>query len=478
MTDKKYKKQVISQVLMSEGRIPPQATDLEDAVLGAIMIETHAIDEVIEFLKPDMFYREPNRLIYQAAIYLKAKHEPIDLKTISYKLRESGELDLVGGPYHLTTLTSNIVSSANIVFHARIIYEKWVGRELIRIANETAAKAYDDTTDIFDLVGEAQGLIKSVSDGSVDNTKDISELARNEAELVSEAIKRRERNEFIGIPSGLVDLDKITGGWQKAELIILGARPAMGKSRLSLTKFVKFPAKRGIPVAFYSLEMSEEQVIRILACSECDIDPDNLKKGIITTEEYERYVTALSTVAALPIFIRATGKLTINGLEASAKRLQRDEGIELIVIDYLQKISASGCAKGSSRTNEVDFIAANLKTIANELKIPVIAIASMSRAVEQRGGAKRPQLSDLRESGNIESDADIVMFLYRPSYYGVNESESGQDITDHVEVIFEKNRNGKLSTEIIKKNQYFTNFYDMNPEGRDIPPNKHFDEPF
>lgn len=480
LTAKRKSPMAAPGLLMTDiGKLPPQATDLEMAVLGAILISTGSIDEVIEFLKPEMFYKESHQIIYRAALQLHQLREPIDILTITNQLRKTEQLANVGGPYYIITLTQNIASAANIVYHARIVYEKYIGRELISIANETAYKAYEEVTDCFDLADEAGARIKALQDGAANGNIDIAELASIEEAIVRDAINRRAEGKFVGISSGLVDIDKITGGWQKSELIILGARPGMGKTRLSLSKFAKHPAKNGIPVAFYSLEMSKEQVIRILCCSECGIDPDDLKTGRLSGEQFTKYREALGRVAQLPIHITAKGKLTISELEGSAKRLQRDKGIKLIIVDYLQKITATGCAKNSNRTAEVDYIASGLKTIANELNIPVIAIASMSREVERRGGAKKPQLSDLRESGNIESDADMVMFLYRPSYYGIDQDEGGNDVSMQVEVLFEKNRNGKLSTEVIMRNEYFTDFYDFysgNEAPGSITPNTNFYE--
>ena len=429
---------------LERGKIPPQAVDLEEVVLGAMMIDKKGVDEVIDILHPEVFYKDAHRFIYESIFKLFESSEPVDLLTVSSQLKKEGHLEAVGGDFYLIKLTQKVASSAHIEFHARIILQKYIQRSLIKISNEIIEEAYEESTDVFDLLDEAESKLYEVTQG---NLKRSAETAQN---LVIQAKKRIEeianKEGLSGIPSGFDKLDKLTSGWQPSDLIIVAARPGMGKTALTLSMARNIAVNAEIPVAFFSLEMSSVQLITRLISSETGLSSEKLRTGRLEKHEWEQLNVKVKSLEKAPLFIDDTPSLSIFDLRAKARRLASQHGIKMIIIDYLQLMTAGGSQKGGNREQEISTISRNLKALAKELNVPVIALSQLSRAVETRGGSKRPILSDLRESGAIEQDADIVSFIYRPEYYKIDEwdDEERTPTQGQAEFIVAKHRNGGL----------------------------------
>lgn len=429
---------------LEKGKIPPQAVDLEEVVLGAMMIDKKGVDEIIDILHPDVFYKNAHQYIFEAIHKLFENSEPVDLLTVSNQLRKDQKLEQIGGDFYLVQLTQKVSSSAHIEFHARIILQKYIQRSLIKISNEIIEESYDETTDVFDLLDTAESKLYEVTQG---NIKRSSETAQD---LVMQAKKRIQeisnKEGLSGIPSGFDKLDKLTSGWQPSDLVIVAARPGMGKTALTLSMARNIAVGQNIPVAFFSLEMSSVQLITRLISSETGLSSEKLRTGNLEKHEWEQLNVKVKGLEKAPLFIDDTPSLSIFDLRAKARRLASQHGIKLIVIDYLQLMTAGGSQKGGNREQEISTISRNLKALAKELGVPVIALSQLSRAVETRGGSKRPLLSDLRESGAIEQDADIVSFIYRPEYYKIEEwdDEERTPTEGQAEFIVAKHRNGGL----------------------------------
>lgn len=424
------------------GKLPPQATDLEEAVLGAMMLESHAVNAAIDIVSKDSFYRDAHQRIFSAIHHLFEKSEPIDILTVTAELKDRGELDIVGGPYYISQLTNRVASAANVEFHARIISQKFIMRELIRISSDTIRDAYDETKDVFDLLDNAESQLYDITKGNIRKSyESMSGLIQKAMDHIDK-VKDMEDG-VSGVPTGFTELDKITSGFQRSDMIVIAARPGMGKTAfvLSLARNVAVDHKR--PVAVFSLEMSSEQLVTRLIASESEITSEKLRRGDLAEHEYQQIHSRINKLSEAPLFIDDTPALTIFELRAKCRRLKAQYNVELIIIDYLQLMSAGGDNKGN-REQEISNISRSIKSIAKELDVPIIALSQLSRAVETRGGDKRPILSDLRESGAIEQDADMVSFIYRPEYYGIEEDEGGP--TQGVgEIIIAKHRNGALA---------------------------------
>ena len=442
------------------GKLPPQALDLEEATLGALMLEKDALTKVIDILHPDSFYKDSHKLIFGAIRRLFERSEPIDILTVTNELKRSGELDIVGGPYVITQLTNRVASAANIEYHSRIILQKHIQRELIRISSETIKDAFEDTSDVFQLLDRAEKNLFDVAQGNIRrNFQDMSTM-------VSEAYKQIEAARLhgtgiTGVQSGFTELDRITSGWQRSDLIILAARPGMGKTAfvLSLARNAAIGFNR--PVAVFSLEMSSVQLVQRMIASETGIASDKLRKGTLDNTEWQKLVSMTGKLSSAPIFIDDTPSLSVFDLRSKCRRLKQMHNIELIIIDYLQLMRAELDNKGGNREQEISAISRSLKAIAKELNVPIIALSQLSRAVEARGGSKRPQLSDLRESGAIEQDADMVTFIYRPEYYGMEFDEDNNPTKGVAEIIIAKHRNGALDTVRLKFINHLAKFTDL-----------------
>ena len=441
---KGYKLETNKIINLEQGKLPPQALDLEQVVLGAMMIDKKGVDEVIDILSPEAFYKESHRYIFESVFKLFENSEPIDLLTVSSQLRKDGKLDMVGGDFYLISLTQKVSSSAHIEFHARIILQKFIQRSLIKISNEIIEEAYDETKDVFDLLDNAEAKLYEVTQGNVKKSTETAQSLVIQAKKKIEEISNKEG--LSGIPTGFTKLDRLTSGWQPSDLIIVAARPGMGKTALTLTMARNIAVDQNIPVAFFSLEMSSVQLITRLISSETGLSSEKLRTGKLEKHEWEQLNVKVKSLEKAPLFIDDTPSLSIFDLRAKARRLASQYGIKMIMIDYLQLMTAGGSQKGGNREQEISMISRNLKALAKELNVPVIALSQLSRAVETRGGSKRPLLSDLRESGAIEQDADIVAFIYRPEYYKIEEwdDEDRSPTEGQGEFIVAKHRNGGL----------------------------------
>ena len=423
-------------------KIPPQAIDFEEAVLGAIMIDKNAMAEIGDILSPEVFYKESHKDIYTVLEKLFQEGEPIDTLMVTSKLKQNKKLKSCGGTHYLAELTNRVISSANIEYHARIIVQKHIQRELITTCSSIIKDAFDESTDAIELLDEVESKIFSISEIN------IKKKYLTASKLIQNAIKEIERIGNIeegvsGIPSGFDDIDNITSGWQNSELIIIAARPGMGKTAFVLSMARNIAVNYQMPVAIFSLEMSSLQLINRLITAETGLDQQKLRSGKLDKWEWEILHNKIKDIEKADIYIDDTPALSVFDLRAKCRRLQSEHGIKLIIIDYLQLMTTKD--HRGNREQEISHISRSLKGIAKELEVPVIALSQLSRAVETRGGSdKRPVLSDLRESGAIEQDADIVSFIYRPEYYGISEwdvSPSGPT-EGEAEFIIAKHRNG------------------------------------
>ena len=433
-------------VNLSDGRIPPQAIDLEEAVLGAMLIDEKGVNEIIELLSPEVFYKRSHQLIYESIERLFRESEPIDLLTVSADLKKNKNFEPAGGDFYLISLSQKVSSSAHIEFHSRIILQKYIQRKLITISNEIIQKSYNESTDVMDLLDEAESKLYDVAQG---NIKTSTESAQNLVIRAKARIEEIAKQEGLsGVSTGFEKLDKLTSGWQPSDLVIIAARPGMGKTALALSMARNISVQQKIPVAFFSLEMSSVQLITRLISSETGLSSDKLRTGKLADHEWQQLNIKVSDLESSPLFIDDSPSLTIFELRAKARRLSSSHGIKLIIIDYLQLMNIGSSNKAGNREQEISTISRNLKALAKELDIPVIALSQLSRAVETRGGTKRPILSDLRESGAIEQDADIVSFLYRPEYYGISEWDDDMKTPSdgQGEFIVAKHRNGALDS--------------------------------
>ncbi|NQY08234.1 MAG: replicative DNA helicase [Flavobacteriales bacterium] len=444
---------------LEHGKLPPQAIELEEAVLGALMLEKDALTSVIDILHPTCFYKQQNQKIFSVIELLFQNSEPIDILTVTNQLKKEGELQMVGGPYYISQLTNRVASASNIEFHARIILQKFIQRELIKIASETIRQSYEDSTDVFDLLDYVEKELFAVAEGNIRKNFDEIKVVLNEA-ITNIENARDQEGGISGVPSGFTELDRITSGWQPSDLIICAARPGMGKTAFVLSMARNIAVQFKIPLAIFSLEMASVQLVNRLIASETEISIEKLKKGTLDKSEWNHLNEKITNLADAPIYIDDTPALSVFELRAKTRRLKAQHDIKFIIIDYLQLMTAGGQNKGN-REQEISTISRNLKTIAKELNVPIMALSQLSRAVETRGGDKKPMLSDLRESGAIEQDADMVTFIYRPEYYGLDEDEEGRSNLGMGEIIIAKHRNGSLGSVRLKFIAHLAKFTDM-----------------
>lgn len=468
---------------LEKGKLPPQVLELEEAVLGAMMIDKKGVDDVIDILQPDAFYKDAHKYIFEAIVQLFTDTQPIDLLTVSAQLKKNAKLDLAGGDFYLIQLTQKISSSAHIEFHSRIILQKYIQRSLIRISSEIIEESYDETTDVFDLLDKAESKLYEVTQGNIKRSSETAQSLVLQAKKRIEEIAKQEG--LSGIATGFEKLDKITSGWQPSDLIIIAARPGMGKTAFVLSMARNIAIDFGKPVALFSLEMSSVQLITRLISSETGLSSEKLRTGKLEKHEWEQLSIKVKNLEKAPLFIDDSPSLSIFDLRAKARRLASQHGIKLIIVDYLQLMTAGGNGKGvGNREQEISTISRNLKALAKELSIPVIALSQLSRAVETRGSSKRPLLSDLRESGAIEQDADIVSFIYRPEYYKIDEWDDDEQspTAGQAEFIIAKHRNGSLESirlKFIGNLGKFDNLEDYSGSYDDLPSKmNHDDNPF
>ncbi|MBS1546347.1 MAG: replicative DNA helicase [Bacteroidetes bacterium] len=433
----------LMETAMEAGKLPPQAPELEQAVLGAMMLEKNAVNEAIDILQPESFYNDAHRRIFAAIQHLFRTDQAIDILTVTQELKKRAELELVGGAFYISQLTNRVASSANVQFHARIISQKHIMREMIRISADTIRDAYDEGTDVFELLDRTEQEMFAVTSGNLKrNYEPMSDLIQGAIEQIEQS--KNKGGGISGVPTGFTQLDKLTAGWQPSDMIIVAARPAMGKTAFVLSMARNIAVEHKRPVAVFSLEMSSTQLVTRLIASESGISSEKLRKGELNDQEFNILHQHIARLANAPIFIDDTPALNIFELRAKCRRLKSQHNVELIIIDYLQLMTSGGeGTRGGNREQEISTISRSIKSIAKELNVPIIALSQLSRAVETRSGDKRPMLSDLRESGAIEQDADLVCFLYRPEYYKLLEDEHGSTLGIG-EVIVAKHRNGAI----------------------------------
>ena len=425
------------------GRMQPRDKDLEEAVLGALMLEKDAYTVVCDILKPESFYEPENQLIYEAIQQLGASQQPIDMLTVTEKLRQNNSLEKVGGAVFISDLTSRVASGAHVEYHARIVAQKYLARELISFASQIESKAFDESNDVDDLLQEAEGKLFEISQRNV--KKDVTQIDPVIGQAIEQIQAAANRTSGLsGLESGYHDLDKLTSGWQNSDLIIIAARPAMGKTAFVLSMAKNMAVNYNIPVAIFSLEMSNLQLVNRLICNTCEIESEKIKSGRLTQIEWDQLMSRVKHLYSAPLYIDDTPSLSVFELRTKARRLVREHNVKFLIIDYLQLMNASGMKYGS-REQEVSLISRSLKQLAKDLNIPIVALSQLNRSVESRADGKRPQLSDLRESGAIEQDADMVCFIHRPEYYSRSSQDAeGNDIRGLAEFIVAKHRSGSV----------------------------------
>ncbi|MBN2348961.1 MAG: replicative DNA helicase [Bacteroidales bacterium] len=452
----------LDPVNLEFGKIPPQAIEMEEAVLGAVMLEKDAIIEIIDILKPESFYKDEHQKIFGAIMDLSMNDKAIDILTVTEELRKRSELEEIGGPLYITQLTGKVASAAHVEFHARIVAQKFIQRELIRVASEIQNRSFDESIDVNDLLDFSEAELFNIAQGNIKKeTAKMNVLLKEAISQIEEASKREDN--LSGVPSGYTKLDRLTGGWQKSDLVIVAARPSMGKTALVLSMARNIAVEHKRPLAIFSLEMSSIQLVNRLIVSETELPSDRIRNGKLADYEWEQLDYKIKNFEDAPIFIDDTPAISIFELRAKCRRLKRQHDIELIIIDYLQLMTGTPDTKGN-REQEVSTISRSLKGIAKELDVPVIALSQLNRSVEVRSGSKRPQLSDLRESGAIEQDADMVIFIHRPEKYGFLEDEEGNSLKGIAEIILAKHRNGPIGDVHLRFRDEFAKFVELDDE--------------
>lgn len=461
---RKDNKNIVAPISDLEGRMAPRDLDLEEAVLGALMLESDAYINVCDILRPECFYEPANQKIYAAVQSLGAANKPIDIITVTEQLRLSGDLESVGGPLYVTQLTTRVLSGAHVEYHARIVAQKYLARELITFSSKVGSDAYDETIDVDDLLQEAEAKLFEITQRNV--KKDITQIDP----VIKQALEQMQiasnrSTGLSGLATGYHELDKLTSGWQNSDLIIIAARPAMGKTAFVLSMAKNMAVDYNTPLAIFSLEMSNLQLVNRLISNVCELEGEKIKSGQLSSDEWEQVLTRIKKLFSAPMFIDDSPSLSIFELRTKARRLVREHQIKMIIIDYLQLMNASGMKLGS-REQEVSMISRSLKQLAKELNIPIIALSQLNRNLESRSTGnegKRPQLSDLRESGAIEQDADMVCFIHRPEYYLRSDVDSeGHDIRGLAEFQVAKHRSGAVGDIKLRFRNKFARFENWN----------------
>ena len=442
--------------------LQPQATDIERAVLGALLVDKDAYAVVCEMLYPESFYEPRNQMVYTAIRDLSMKEQPVDVLTVTEQLARNGQLEEVGGPAYIAEISSRVASSAHIEYHARIVAQKFLSRQLIQFASDIETKAYDETIDVDDLMQHAEGSLFELPQKNMKKEyTQIDPVIKNALDVIQKAAANTDG--LTGVPTGYHKLDDITSGWQASDLVIIAGRPAMGKTSFALSMAKNIAADYQVPMAFFSLEMSNVQLVNRLISNCCEIQGSKILNGQLQPDEWDRLDKRVNTLLGAPLYIDDTPGLSVFELRTKARRLVREHGVKIIMIDYLQLMNANGM-RFSSRQEEVSTISRSLKGLAKELDIPILALSQLNRGVEAREGleGKRPQLSDLRESGAIEQDADMVLFVHRPEYYHIYQDENGRDLHGMAQIIIAKHRKGATGDVLLTFRGEFTRF--ENPE--------------
>lgn len=456
---KQFSRENIDKINMEYGRMPPQAVELEQAVLGAIMIEKDAVIAVLDILSPDSFYKENHKKIYKAIVKISMAEKPIDILTVTEELKNQGELEEVGGAGYITGLTSRVASAAHLGFHARIVAQKFIQRELIRVSTDIQTKAYDESLDVDELLDFSEQQLFEIAEGNI--KKEISAIKPLIGQAIAhmqEASKRKD--DLSGVPSGFTVLDRITSGWQPSDLVIIAARPSMGKTAFVLSMARNMAVNHNQAVAIFSLEMASLQLVNRLLVAETELPSDRIRNGRLEKWEWQQLDYKIKSLVEAPIFIDDTPAISVFELRAKCRRLKNLHDVKIIIIDYLQLMTGPPETKGN-REQEVSTISRSLKGIAKELNVPILALSQLNRSVETRTGSKRPQLSDLRESGAIEQDADLVLFIHRPEKYGMDMDNEGNSLRGLAEIIIAKHRNGAIGDVNLKFRDEFAKFSDI-----------------
>ncbi len=443
------------------GKLPPQAKELEEAVLGALMLEKDAYSIISDILKPESFYDPVHQVIFGSIQGLAVQQKPVDVLTVVEELKRRGELETAGGAVYVAELTDKVASAAHIEYHSRIIAQKYLARQLISFSSDVVHQAFDETVDVDDLMQETEGRLFEISQRNVKkDVIQINPVIKEALHNIQVAANRKDG--MSGLSSGFKELDKYTSGWQNSDLIIIAARPAMGKTAFVLSMAKNMALNSDVPVALFSLEMSNVQLVNRLIVNVCHITGEKIKKGDLVPQEWEMLDTKIKDLYDAPIYVDDTPSLSVFELRTKARRLVREHGIKILIIDYLQLMNASGMTFGS-REQEVSTISRSLKGLAKELNIPIVALSQLNRGVENRQGTegKRPQLADLRESGAIEQDADIVCFIHRPEYYKITEDEYGNSTQGVAEIIIAKHRNGPTGLVRMKFDSDYAQFQNI-----------------
>lgn len=444
--------------------LQPQAPEVEKVVLGALMIDKDAYAVICEILRPESFYEPRNQLVFEAIRDLSMDEKPVDVLTVTDQLAKKGNLEEVGGPVYISELSTRVASSANIEYHARIIAQKSLARQIISFASVIETKAFDDTVDVDELMQEAEGALFELSQRNMkkDYTQ-IDPVIKNAFDVINKASQNKDG--LTGVPTGYYKLDDMTSGWQASDLVIIAGRPAMGKTSFALSMAKNIAADLKVPMAFFSLEMSNVQLVNRLISNCCEIQGSKILNGQLQPDEWERLDKRIANLYGAPLYVDDTPGLSVFELRTKARRLVREHGVKLIMIDYLQLMNANGM-RFSSRQEEVSTISRSLKGLAKELDIPILALSQLNRGVESREGneGKRPQLSDLRESGAIEQDADMVVFVHRPEYYHILQDDNGRDLRGMAQIIIAKHRKGATGDVLLTFRGEFTRF--ENPDDR------------
>lgn len=455
------------------GKLPPQACDLEEALLGSVLLNKESFSIATEFISSDCFYKDSHQKIFKACENMYNKSQPIDLLTVPVELKVMGELEMVGGQFALMDLTDKVNRAIDVEFCAKIIFQKFLQREMIRIGTETISKGYEDTTDVFELIEKNQSDVFGLL--TTTKKREISDMGSLVMDCITD-LETPSANGLTGVGTGFKDIDKVTGGWQRSDLIIIAARPAMGKTAFVLKTARNAALIHKVPTLIFSLEMSARQLTHRMVSDEGNILYEKIKRKTLNDFEIRTLQSHVDELSKAKIYIDDTSNLNPYDLRVKARRMKQKYGIGLIIIDYLQLMEGNVKSKGASREQEISQISRSIKQIAKELDIPVIALSQLSRAVESRKEDKRPQLSDLRDSGSIEQDADLVGFLYRPEYYGITQDASGESTIGLCELIFQKNRAGVCDTVKLDFNGAFMRFKDWNPQVVQ-PPVKNLNDP-
>ncbi len=440
--------------------VQPQAVDLERVVLGALMVDSDAFSMVSEILKPDTFYEPRHQKIYEAIRNMNMDERPVDIMTLVNELTKMGELEKVGGAEYLMDISQGVASAAHIEYHARILAQKYMARQLIHYAGDIETQAFDESVDVDELMQHAEGELFTLSQNNMkqDYTQ-VAPVVKNAVDILQRAASNK--GGLTGIPTGYSGMDEMTSGWQASDLVIIAGRPAMGKTSFALSIAKNVAVDYGVPVGFFSLEMNNVQLVNRLISNVCEISGHKILNGQLDPSDWEKLDKRIGKLTEAPIYVDDTPGLSVFELRTKARRLVREKGVKLIMIDYLQLMNANGMKFGS-RQEEVSTISRSLKGLAKELDIPVLALSQLSRNVENREGldGKRPQLSDLRESGAIEQDADMVLFVHRPEYYHIYQDEKGNDLHGMAQIIIAKHRKGSTGDVLLNFRGEFTRFQD------------------